>query len=161
VPARCPIDDLPDLNRMIATGVATHTSFSELERRARQLGRPTKRETMKRHLVECPPFREPAPFETDPEIAKAVAAGDFATAVQRQALAEIAQGRARVSVKDGLAAQALIDRREEKSEERKFFATIARLMSGGGAAAPEQLIEGEFREIDPAQALLAPPEMRE
>jgi hypothetical protein len=76
------------------------------------------------------------------------------------------EGLLRVTTKDGLAAQALIDRREEKAEDRKFMLNLARLLSGGGGMAPERLIEGDYIDVTPtleaeAESLYAPAHLRE
>ena len=86
---------------------------------------------------------------------------DLAVAVRDKALAGLAAGRLAVTTRDGLAAQALLDRREEHQKDREFMLNLARLLSGGGTKAPEHLIEGEYTEVAPDQRLLAPPELRE
>lgn len=89
---------------------------------------------------------------------------DFAVAVRDKALAQLKEGKLKVNSRDGLNAQALIDRREERSEDRKFMLNLARVLSGGGAPAPVDVIEATYTELPLLEApspLLAPPELRE
>lgn len=67
-----------------------------------------------------------------------------------------------ISVKDGLMAQQLLDRREETRRGREFMLNLARLLTGGGGRAPKQLIDGEFVEVHPDEdgRLLAPATLR-
>lgn len=91
---------------------------------------------------------------------KARETSDLAVAVRDKALTGLRAGRLQVTTKDGLQAQALLDRREEHQKDREFMLNLARLLSGGGTKAPAHLIEGDFVEIEPDQRLLAPPELR-
>lgn len=132
-----------EINALLATG----TSLLEIQR---QTG--VGRETVRKHR--------------DDHVAKQVIApdGDFATMVQKRAVQALGNNQIKVTTKDGLAAQALLDRRAEKEQDREFMLNLAQLLSGGGRGAPaaltagEVVVEGEFAEVD--SPLLAPPELR-
>ena len=144
-----------------------HTRIS-LESRKVFPAAPIKAETIGRHAkhyklrsrVKLPSIakvEKAPPTQLDPS-------GDLAEMVAVRAAELVANGSARVSVGDGLKAQALLDRRAEKAEDRRFMLNLAQLLSGGGQPAPKELlpgdvVEGSFVEAD--NPLLAPPELRE
>lgn len=163
----CSIERSPykdEINFLLQTG----TSLNGIEKQMRSAGHPVKRETVKRHLDEC--LNGKAENLVDPEEfvyrqvgrkATTVVERDFAVAIQKQALAELAKGTLRVTTKDGLLAQQLLDKRAEKAKDREFIMNLARLVSGAGAPPPDTVIEGEFNElVDEMAGLLAPPEVR-
>jgi hypothetical protein len=87
---------------------------------------------------------------------------DLATLVRDQARRALLSGRLQVTTKDGLMAQNLLDKREERAKDRDFMLNLAQLLSGGGRAAPQDLIEGTAIDVTPAHnPLLAPPELRD
>lgn len=89
---------------------------------------------------------------------------DLAEAIHGEALKLVNMGKGGITVRDGLAAAALLDKRREKEEDRVFVFKLAQLLSGGGGGAPSQLTEGaveaEYRDVTPEPAtpnpLLAP-----
>lgn len=138
-----------------------------IEHRLREMGSPTKAETVRKHLHRClngsaeniallqeaiPEPGKPAP-EVDPR-------ADFAMAIRAEANRKLAAGELTVNAQHGLAAQALIDRREEKKADRQLMVELAGLLSGARSlqGPPEELIEGEWREVtdDPETTALAP-----
>jgi hypothetical protein len=65
---------------------------------------------------------------------------DLAILVRDRVAKEL--GALPVTVKDGLMAQQLIDRREEQRRDRQFMVNLARLLSGGGPVRPETAHRG-------------------
>lgn len=91
---------------------------------------------------------------------------DLAAVVVKKTMRRMASGELQPSLRDGLIAQQLIDRREEKAADRQFMLSLARALAGGGYEAPERLlpataeapddaIEGYFEEVP-----LAPEHLR-
>jgi hypothetical protein len=91
---------------------------------------------------------------------------DLAAVVVKRTMRRMASGELQPSLRDGLIAQQLIDRREEKAADRQFMLSLARALAGGGYEAPQRLlpaaseppsdtIEGYFEEIP-----LAPEHLR-
>ena len=91
---------------------------------------------------------------------------DLAVTVVKRTLRRVASGELQPTLRDGLIAQQLIDRREEKAADRQFMLSLARALAGGGyepptkllpatAEAPDDAIEGYFEEIP-----LAPEHLR-
>lgn len=92
---------------------------------------------------------------------------DLAAVVVKKTLRRMASGDLQPSLRDGLIAQQLIDRREEKAADRQFMLSLARALAGGGYEAPQRLlpataeapddtIEGYFEEVP-----LAPEHLRQ
>lgn len=91
---------------------------------------------------------------------------DLAAVVAKKTLRRLASGELVPTLRDGLIAQQLLDRREEKAQDRQFMLSLARALAGGGTATPQTLlpatvespddtIEGYFEEVP-----LAPEHMR-
>jgi hypothetical protein len=148
------------IDLMVSNGGAS----TRIERHLRSLGTPIKAETITRHKRVCLGINDLVPRP-----ARAVAAQvgsvkqvetDFATAVQKEALKLLEEGGMKITAKDGLGAQKLLDDREAKQKDREFVMNLARLLSGAGQALPDDMIDGEFTDVSET-ALLAPPEMRE
>ena len=72
---------------------------------------------------------------------------DLALLVRDEARARIEDGELEVTVSHGLAAQAMLDRREEKQQERELALGLARLLSGSGASAPARVIDGSSERL--------------
>lgn len=89
---------------------------------------------------------------------------DLAATVVRKTMRRIAAGKAEPSIKEGLAAQTILDRRAEKAADRRFMLALSQALAGGGAQTPAKLlpepdegvIEGDFEELS-----LAPAHLRE
>jgi len=91
---------------------------------------------------------------------------DLAAVVVRRTSRALAAGKLQPTLRDGLVAQQLLDRRAEKAADRQFMLGLAMAMAGGGAATPVALlppgddnldvIEGEYEEAD-----LAPEHLRQ
>lgn len=168
-PRVCSVDrrsDYDQITRLLAEGKTP----SFIETWSRGKGVPVKAETIRKHIRKCiggeSNVRHAAVIQSIVEKAqagapKAEVERDFAIAVQRKALEDLAEGNLNVSTKDGLVAQQLIDKRAERARDRAFVLDLARLISGAGAPPPPELIEGEFVEVDMATGLLAPPEVRD
>lgn len=151
----------------VAGLIAAGERPSAIERIFRASGRSLKAETVSRHVARH--IEHKAPVVAKPRAGPATVrqklvrgSADFAALVQAAAVDALQDGDLRVTTKDGLAAAAILDRRAEKSEDRKFMLNLAQLLSGGGIRPPEQLaegaIEGDFVEID--NKLLAPASLR-
>lgn len=156
-----------EIIEMLANGA----SANSIERAMRERGKPIKRETVKGHLDFCladggdrqhAKALDKIVKKADRGAPRAEVQRDFAVAVQSKALKDLAAGHLRVSAKDGLVAQGLIDKREERAKDRAFVMDLARLLSGAGGMPPDELIDGEYVEIDEdGVPLLAPPELRD
>lgn len=72
---------------------------------------------------------------------------DFAALVRDEAARLLEEGDLEVSTHDGLVAQAMLDKREEKSADRRLAINIARMLAGTPAPAAV-IIEGVVREVD-------------
>ena len=136
---------------LVAEGILQGLSAYKIEEKVRAAGYPVKARTILRHQRNCGSKKQITLLHGT----------DVAEMVRDKVANELAQGKLRVNVKDGLTAQALIDRREEKRASREFMLNLAQLLSGGGKQTPAQLIEGDFVELEGENPLLAPPELRE
>src|SRR6187397_556936 len=93
---------------------------------------PIKRETISRHKDSCLGAKDIAPAKMA-EVAQKVTKGreipeDVAVLVQREVVAKLKEGTARVTVQHGLQAQQLLDRRAERAKDRELTVTLARLL---------------------------------
>lgn len=168
-PRTCAVDRHP-LKDKITAMIADGQGYATIERAMREKGHPIKRETVKAHVELClgndashaKTIQKIVAAAERGEITRKQAETDFAVAVQKQALHELGEGHLRVTTKDGLVAQQLLDKRAEKERDRAFVMDLARLISGAGAPPPPEIIDGEFTELgDDVAGLLAPPELRD
>jgi len=91
---------------------------------------------------------------------------DLAAVVVRRTSKALAAGKLEPTLRDGLVAQQLLDRRAEKAADRQFMLGLAMAMAGGGQQTPVALLppgddsqdvtEGEYEEAD-----LAPEHLRQ
>lgn len=92
---------------------------------------------------------------------------DLAAVVVKRTNRLLAAGKVTPTLRDGLAAQQLLDRRAEKAADRSFMLNLALALAGGGSRPPaallppgpdssEDVIEGEFTEEN-----LAPEHLRQ
>lgn len=139
------------------------TPHIRIEAESRVLGMPVKRETIRRHVnicvaagvhnLEVPP-KVPVP-KSGRESNKGVISSldslpegdDFATLVKSAAVEKLRKGELRISTQDGLAAQALLDRRAEKQRDRDVFTKIGMLLAGAASLPPPIVIEGQAKEV--------------
>lgn len=100
----------------------------------------------------------------EPEVALT---DDLAATVVKRTMSRLASGELKPNLRDGLIAQQLLDRREEKAADRQFMLSLAQALAGGGYSPPTQLlpattdtpdevIEGYFEEVS-----LAPDHLRQ
>lgn len=84
---------------------------------------------------------------------------DVASAIQRQALEQLARGDMRLTAAHALRAQEILDRRAEKERDRELMVTLARVLTrqrsapAGLIAAGDDdggVIEGEVHEVEEA-----------
>lgn len=78
----------------------------------------------------APPPPPPVPLTGLPDT------DDFATLVRHAAAEKLAAGELRITTQDGLQAQALLDKREEKKKDRELYVSIGRMLGGQGGPAP-------------------------
>lgn len=91
---------------------------------------------------------------------------DLAAVVVSKTLRSMAAGKLQPTLRDGLTAQQLLDRRAEKAADRRFMLQLSQALAGGGYAPPPKLlpspddttIEGDFTEVDDSN--LAPAHLR-
>jgi hypothetical protein len=137
---------------------ASGMTYEKMEEALGVMGHPHKRQTISLHFSGCllgkVPMLDQATAQQIADLAgsaKTQAEIDFAAMVQQRAVALMAQGQLKVTTKDGLQAQALLDRRLEKQADRELSLNMARLLSGSIAMVPTTVIEGRSVEV------LAPP----
>ena len=91
---------------------------------------------------------------------------DLAAVVVSKSLRALSAGKLQPTLKDGLQAQTILDRRAEKAADRRFMLNLAQAMAGGGYSPPQKLlpspdevtVEGDFTEVEPDT--LAPAHLR-
>jgi hypothetical protein len=130
--------------------VAKGASLNSIEVRSREMGMVAKAETVKHHMKLCIEEKGVS-TQNVPLAAQALATRskqDFATLVQQEAINRLKTGELRVSTADGLHAQGLLDKREEKRKDRQILVALGRLLAGGGNAPPPEVVEGEYVEVD-------------
>ena len=92
---------------------------------------------------------------------------DLAATVVRRTMKQMAAGKLVPTLRDGLQAQQLLDRRAEKAADRSFMLNLAAALAGGGSRTPikylplpdeedPDIIEGSFSEEN-----LAPDHLRQ
>lgn len=177
---RCSICGNPDLfdliERKLAEGFAPFRleAFMRTEPVRAAGFLPIKQETISKHMRDCTARREPTkdrsrlpraispaiydmaqrsisvtePLQSHPD--------DLAVMVRKRAAERLREGDIEPSLRDGLKAQELLDRRAEKSKDRELGITIARLLAGVQAprdVLPDvrtvgvEVIEGEAVEV--------------
>lgn len=124
-------------------------AIESLSRAADSPVKPIKSETIRRHLNTClfeqrwpenPPTRLSAAIAQQ---ARGKSQEDVATLVQEEVVRKLQAGEARVTVQHGLQAQQLLDRREERKQDRALAITLTRMLH---TMAPPQELIGE-REV--------------
>jgi len=133
-------------------------SANAVERLSREQGMPIKRETVAKHLKTCLAMPKGATAAQVQAVAARVKvpanvpSEDVATLVQREVIAKLQAGEARVTVQHGLQAQQLLDRRAERAKDRELAVTLARLLHSPmppvGMVMERTTIEGEFVEVE-------------
>lgn len=167
---RCSIcDDERKAEFVAGLHIAGYTLTAMAEQSATVFDPPVKRDTIGRHIKGCLAtkgfeVRRPnaSQVRTSATLARRTAGlgrEDVATLVQRDVVAKLKSGEARVTVQHGLQAQSLIDRREERQQDRQLAITLARLLFTGEvpeeavllrveAGDQDEVIEGEFEDLD-------------
>lgn len=72
---------------------------------------------------------------------------DLAVLVRDDVRRRVEDGELHPSVQQGLMAQSMLDRREERAQDRELALGLARLLSGGGEAAPARVIDGSHTRL--------------
>ena len=74
---------------------------------------------------------------------------DMAVLVRAAAVEKLKAGELRITTQDGLAAQNLLDRREEKKKDRELITQLGVLLSRGSEAPPMlNVTEGEYQVVE-------------
>ena len=74
---------------------------------------------------------------------------DMAVLVRAAAVEKLKAGELRITTQDGLAAQNLLDRREEKKKDRELITQLGVLLSRGSEAPPMlDVTEGEYQVVE-------------
>jgi hypothetical protein len=125
---------------------------------ARQSRRETREKQRGLEVVVAKPSDAPESIREDEEAGM----DDLAAVVVAKTQRLLASGKVVPTLRDGLTAQQLLDRRAEKAADRRFMLNLALAMAGGNPSAPqkylpepqEDVIEGEYEEADLAPAHL-------
>jgi hypothetical protein len=147
---RCPVCKSPHRAQIEALK-ATKMPLADIHAQTQKLGRGIKRETLGKHFRIC--LGGVSPEVLGQQIAdasaeaKTVAEMDFAALVQQRAVTQLREGTLRVTTQHGLTAQALLDRRAEKAQDRDLLLNMARLLSGAISMPPLTVIEA--RDVTP------------
>jgi hypothetical protein len=134
---RCVICADPKKRDFVARRQLEGHSANAMEGLSRASGLPIKRETISKHLKVCLAMPEGVTPKQVADVADRTKppayapAEDVATLVQREVIAKLQDGTARVTVQHGLQAQQLIDRRAERAKDRELAVTLARLLHSG------------------------------
>lgn len=153
---------------LIDRELSLNTPHTHIEVKCREIGLPVKRQTIRKHLHKCVPqylastmysesivesVASPAttsPPKPQPKLQLQLdKSTDFAMLVRSEAIRRMEAGELRVGTRDGLMAQGLIDRREEKRQDREIVVILGKLLSGQQSVAPTLVIEGEYTESLP------------
>lgn len=138
---RCSICDDPVKADFVGSLHLEGLSLRAIADRTRHVDSPVKtikRETIGKHITGClatkgfePRRPNASPVRTSAELARktvGMSSQDVATLVQEEVVRKLQNGEARVTVQHGLQAQALLDRREERKQDRQLAITLARLL---------------------------------
>lgn len=132
---------------VVNTLLAAGKTPTAIEREMRAVGSPMKAETVRRHLERCLGGKA----RNDDLVLRAAQgkgpSGDFARMVRDAAAAKLEAGELRIRTQDGIAAQALLDRREERRADRDLLLNLARLLSGGQPV----VVEGRYTTVAPLE----------
>lgn len=154
----------PERKAFVNAELVAHTPHTTIEQKAKVLGLNVKRETIRRHVKTCIPaavaqvenagtllvqhrwanrdkpkqvpvaapvvVRVPTPLTNLPD------SDDMATLVRAAAVEKLKAGELRITTQDGLAAQSLLDRREEKKKDRELITQLGILLSRGSVDPP-------------------------
>jgi len=120
-----------------------------IEREMRGLDWPTKSETISKHREHWI-ARLPA---TERDLMAQLAGGyaakpDLAELVRDDVRRRVEDGDLHPTVQQGLIAQQMIDRREERAQDRELAMGLARLLSGSGEHTPARVIDGSARAVE-------------
>lgn len=155
----CSSEKGPLVNSMLASGRSANFIEGEMKR----LDKPTKAETVRRHLERCLNGNAKGAVVAERRAGTRAAMGDvdFATAIREEAQRLLDDGKLHVRAEHGLQAQALIDRRAERAADRQLMIQMAGLLAGGRIEqVPDDLvIEGEWQEVEAEVERSAPLEL--
>lgn len=139
------------IDRLIAAG----RSSTSVERSLKGLY-PVKGETVTKHRRHWLGVLPTADRDVYARIAKDQGPSvDLAQLVVDEVRSSIEDGVLKPRIGDGLAAQRIVDHREERQQDRQMAIEMARLLSGGGRAAPRAIIDVTHERL-PEQTTLDP-----
>lgn len=155
LPVACSICADPTKSDFVARRHLEGHSLTKMETLSRERGTPIKRETIQKHLQTClavPEGMTPSAVAAQAEKMSATdPSEDVAVLVQRQVIAKLQAGEARVTVQHGLQAQTLLDRRAERAKDRELAITLARLLHAQVPPASVVLVRPEPDVIEDAE----------
>lgn len=148
----------PQRRAWINAELVKGTPHTHIEAESRTLGYNVKRETLRRHVNVCvangvhnitvaKQGREKADHVDTKALTSLPEGDDFAVLIRAAAVEKLRKGELRISTGDGLAAQALIDKRMERQKDRDIFARVGMMLAGAMSTPPPIVIEGEFNEV--------------
>lgn len=150
----CSICSNPTKAKLVNLLLSEGASYAAIEARSRAENLGIKRETVSKHHRFCVLLTgtdNERSVESGALAAKAMATGDkadFARLVRDEAVRALNEGRLRVTTNDGLVAQAMLDKREERRQDRQLALRLAVIVAGSDNPPPKALIvEGEFEEL--------------
>ena len=131
----------PDRRMAVDRGLAAGKYPSLIERELKGLDYAIKSETITRHrdhwLVRLPATEKDLMARLTGEYN---GSPDLAVLVRDDVRRRIEDGELHPSVQQGLTAQGMLDRREERAQDRELIVGLARMLSGGSA--PARVIDG-------------------
>ena len=128
-----------------------------------------------RIVTPASPEISPTPAMSLPQapVVTAPALEDLPTLLVDETRKRVKSGEAKVNVRDGIAAQSILERRAERAEDKQFMLNLARALAGGGASGPvpvlsagpvaptdEDVIEGDYEDLGDDSSL-APAHLRQ
>lgn len=137
----CKSPNAQEIDRKIKSG----TTLRDISRWLREIDNPITPTSLGKHArehvgVERPPGRRPI-------------TGDFLETVRDQVHEDVLEGKLRLTVRDGLSAQSLLDARQKRDSDKDLMVKIAMVLTGrveGYLPAPDPemaAIEAEFRPL--------------
>ena len=152
--ARCSLHGRDPKSRLVNELMAKGYSSKRIQAEARLGGFRVSLVALSRHRRLC--------FEDTNGAQAEARVEDLAVLVRDQVRRGVLNGSIALKARDGMQAQQLIDRREEKKADRTFMLNLAQLLSGAGKRAPATIVESTAIDVTPEESpLLAPPELRE
>lgn len=137
----CKSQHADEINRKIKSG----TTFRDISRWLTEVGDPISGTSLSKHALEHVGFSPRAKGRKPP-------LGDFLETVRDKVHEDVVAGNLRLTVRDGLSAQAQLDARASRNHDRDLLARIAMALTGSipqlHVLDPDvAAIEGEYRPL--------------